>query len=103
MKKISTTFILTLTIAAAGAQTVAAGNSQLYYERYGSAHQSFSQVLQQQPEDAGAWYGLSRAFLLQDESKPGIDSLRQAPATVKDDPFYEVAIGSLLLDQGKKD
>lgn len=91
---------ISLTLAAT-AQTVEQGRQQLYYERYQSAENTFRQVLQQNPTDAEALYGLVQASLLQNKTDVARTALSGAPESLKGEPLYQVATGAVLLQQGK--
>jgi tetratricopeptide (TPR) repeat protein len=103
MKSIILTTILIMGALVSRAQSVEQGNSQLYYERYPSAQQTFETVLKQQPDNGQAWYGLTRAYLLQGELNKAVDAAGTSSASVKSDPWFEAAYGSILLQQNKKD
>lgn len=101
MKKISLT-TLALGIGLLQAQSFEQGQEHIYYERYNSAEAAFHQVLTQDANNAEAWYGLTEAYLLQDEANSAFDSLQKAPDQVKDEPYFKVAQGAALLHLGKK-
>lgn len=100
MKKIILSLSLTTTGFALYAQSAEQAFQQLYYERYQSAENSFRQLLQQDASNAHAWYGLTRTLLL--EEKP-MDTIRYAPASINNEPYYQIALGSFLLNNEKKD
>ncbi|HEU4904064.1 MAG TPA: tetratricopeptide repeat protein [Flavisolibacter sp.] len=101
MKKLFLFFTFLTGVAGLKAQSVEQGKQQLYYERYRSAETTFQQVLKQNPSEAEAWYGLAKTLLLQKQAGKAMDALSQAPAGVKGEPFYQVAYGAVLLQQGK--
>ena len=103
MKKILLSISLMTGAAALHAQSVETANQFYYYERYQSSENGFHTLLKQEPGNAEAWYGLTRAYLAQDEGARAADSLRLAPSDIHSEPFYQVAYGSLLLHQNKKD
>lgn len=82
-------------------QDVNYGNSQLYYERYASAERIFHEALKNHPDDGKAWYGLAKAYLYQNKSKAALDSFQFASASVRQDPYYKVSLGALLLHNNK--
>lgn len=84
------------------AQSVDEGNRQLYYEQFNNAENTFQQVLQQQPANAYAWYGVVKAHLAQSELKAMMEKVQQAPASVQQEPWYMVAKGTALLANGDK-
>jgi tetratricopeptide (TPR) repeat protein len=103
MKKILLSISLMTGAVALHAQSVETANQLHYYERYQSAENNFHTILKQQPTNAQAWYGLTRAYLLQKETDKAADSLHLAPSGIHSEPYYEVAYGSVLLNQNKKD
>lgn len=101
MKKIIITTVFLSATALLHAQ--ADGNRFLYYDRFTSAENTFHQLLQQQPDNAGAWLGLTKAYMGQSEYRKAADSLLAAPPTVKGNPLYQAAYGAALLELDKKD
>lgn len=69
----------------------------LYHERYSSAETVLHQILKNAPTNAEAWYLLTQAYLKQNKTKAITDSLGLAPNEIKDEPYYNVAMGSVLL------
>ena len=69
----------------------------LYYERYVSAESLLHKLLNDDPGNAEAWYLLSEACLHQDKTTTITDTLNLAPQEVKDEPYYNVALGNVLL------
>jgi len=103
MKKIVISLNVILAATVLQAQTTDQGFQQLYYERYQSAEHSFEQAVQQNANDARAWYGLARTYLLENEPQKAENKIHSAPASVLDEPYFEVAHGAVLLYEGKKD
>lgn len=103
MKKIILSASLIVSATALFAQSLETAGRQMYYERYQSAEQSYHTILNQQPNNAQAWYGLTTAYLMQNQAAQAYDSLHKAPAAIGGEPFYQVALGSVLLEQGKTD
>jgi tetratricopeptide (TPR) repeat protein len=101
MKRIFNVTILIFSTGMLYAQSTEQGNQQLYYERYQSAENTFHQVLKSDAGNGEAWYALSKAYLLQGKAAKAADSILLAPASVQDDPYYKVARGLILLQQGK--
>jgi tetratricopeptide (TPR) repeat protein len=85
----------------AAAQTVDEGKSFIQYERYNSAANTLHQVIQKDPANAEAWYWLAHTYAQTDRSAKGLDSLKLAGTTIQDNPLYKVALGQLLLMEGK--
>jgi len=69
----------------------------LYHQRYVSAESFLHKLVNHDPGNAEAWYLLSEACLEQDKTKGITDSLNLAPQQVKDEPYYMVALGNVLL------
>lgn len=103
MKHIFTLFLFISGAASLHAQSLDQGNQYLYHERYQSAEDAFHQVLKQSPEDASAWYGLTKALILQDKWNEARDTIMLAPAPVQSQPLYKAAYGAILLQDGKRD
>lgn len=103
MKKITLLFISITGVYVLKAQSLEQGTQQMYYERYGSAENTLHQALQQDPNNASTWYYLTEDYFLENKPDKANDSIQLAPASVKDDPWYKVAYGNVLLQQGKKD
>jgi tetratricopeptide (TPR) repeat protein len=99
MKKLIFSNVLILAVTVVGAQSLEQANQHLYYERYASAENAFHQVLNSNPNNAEAWVGLTEAYLLQNEVDKLNDSITKAPSSVKSEPYYKVAQGSLLLQK----
>ncbi|HEY0354906.1 MAG TPA: tetratricopeptide repeat protein, partial [Flavisolibacter sp.] len=100
MKKLFIGSGLLLMFSFAGSQSTEQANQYLYYERYQSAENNFHTLLKTQPENAEAWYGLTRTYVLQGKTP---DSVRTAPASISGEPHFQTAMGYLYLAQNKKD
>ena len=84
-------------------QSTEQGNKELYYQKFQTAAKTFQTVLQQKADDSKALYGLVYAYLHNDELDKAKQSIRQAPSSILNDPFYKAALGYVLLAEGKKD
>lgn len=102
MKKIILTLTATVSLLIVSAQNIGQGYQQLYYERYQSAANTFNTILQQQPNNAEALYGLVKAAILQDDIDKAASVLYNA-SSLSTQPYYQVAYGYLLLKENKKD
>ncbi|HEX6168760.1 MAG TPA: tetratricopeptide repeat protein [Chitinophagaceae bacterium] len=81
------------------AQDINEAEDLLYYEKFESAENLLNQLLEDNPENAEAWYLLSEAYH-DGISRPGFKSgLQNAPGGIKDDPYYLVAMGITYLDE----
>lgn len=103
MKRILFLTVLILSFGALSAQSLEQGHQHLYYERYQSAENTYHQVLKQDVNNSGAWYGLVTAYLLQNNPDKASDTIKAAPATIQSDPYYNIACGAALLYQDKKE
>ncbi|MEI6948217.1 hypothetical protein V9K67_13555 [Paraflavisolibacter sp. H34] len=74
-----------------------------YYERYNSAKTAAHALLKADPSRAETWYVLSQAYLPKKETALLKDSLQRAPEDVKKEPYFQVAYGSVLLQEQKAD
>lgn len=101
MKKLVLFTLLTSGALVLKAQSLEQGNQQLYYERYHTAAQTFRSILKANPNDAAAWYGLVKDYVVLNKTQKAVDTLQYAPAGIQDEPYYKVAKGTLLLQQGK--
>jgi tetratricopeptide (TPR) repeat protein len=97
MKKLFFIVGLVTVAASMSAQSVEKANEYLYYERFNSAEKDFQSVLANDPNNDEAWYGLTRAYVLQNQTKSASDKLQSAPASVKDEPYFNAAMGYLYL------
>lgn len=102
MKKGTTLLVCAMISLGATAQTVQDAKKLIYYERYQSASDQLQQIVKAEPANAEAWYLLTRATLQSGDAAAlqGILSQSTAP---RDEPFFQVAYGSYLLNKGNKD
>ena len=100
MKKIMLLISFMITALVLHAQSLEQAFQQLYYERYQSAENSFQQLVKQDPSNAQAWYGLVKTNILKNENA---DTIRLAPSSIFDDPYYQVAYGTFLFKENKPD
>ena len=101
MKKLCLVSILSITSSVLMAQSVNDGKTHLYYDRYNSAADTYQSVVEKEPKNDEAWYGLATALVAQDEVAKAKEALQQAPDPVKDDAYYLVALGEVLLEENK--
>lgn len=99
MKKL---FIIALFLITGNAfsQSVQDGNNQLYYERYTSAENTFSQIIKADALNAEAWFGLVKTYMLTNKDAAAKQALAMAPPSVQEQPLFEVAKGWTLLASG---
>ncbi len=101
MKKIVTIPLLLL-VFSAFAQDINHVEDLLYYKKYESAENLLNQLVKNNPENAEAWYLLSEV----QHSGSELDlknALQNAPANIKDDPYFLIATGKMLLEETKKE
>lgn len=103
MKMIMCSFLMIMISVVAMSQKLDEGKKLIEYERYESAQKYFHDIIQQDQGNAEAWYLLTQAYTLHEGGNTAFDSLRYAPPQIFDDPFFLVANGLNLLNQGKKD
>lgn len=84
------------------AQSLETAHHLYYHERYNSAENEYHSILNQQPEKPEAWLGLTMSYLAEEMPIKAYDTLLKAPATIREEPLYQVALGSALLFQDKK-
>ncbi len=100
MKKGPILLLCTMISLAATSQTVDDAKKMIYYERYKSAWDQLQQIVKADAANAEAWYLLAKANLLLNDAAPLQNLLAQTAPNVKEEPFYQVAYGSLLLHKG---
>src|SRR6187399_1858668 len=101
MKKIVTIPLLLL-VFSAFAQDINHVEDLLYYKKYESAENLLNQLVKNNPENAEAWYLLSEV----QDSGSELDlknALQNAPANIKDDPYFLIVTGKMLLEETKKE
>ena len=85
------------------AQTVDEAKSHLYYGRANSAAGVLHKVVAANPSHAGAWYWLSVAEGEREKRAELRSAIAGAPANIVNDPWFQVAYGNLLMQEGKVD
>lgn len=70
------------------------------YERYNSAAANLRQTLEQTPNNAEAWFWLSRTQLAKDSLQAAKESFGRIPQEIKNDPYILVTQGALQLQEG---
>ena len=101
MKKIVTIPLLLL-VFSAFAQEINHVEDLLYYKKYESAENLLNQLVKNNPENAEAWYLLSEV----QDSGSELDlknALQNAPANIKEYPYFLIATGKMLLEETKKE
>jgi tetratricopeptide (TPR) repeat protein len=103
MKRILLVAIGALLGTALFAQTLDEAKSHLYYGRYNSAADLLTRVVTTNPADGPAWYWLSVAQAERNKPSELRSTIASAPAALASDPWFGVAYGNLLLQEGKTD
>lgn len=98
-KRIIYLFLLLAFYSSVSGQSPAEGAAHYYNQRYIAAEDYFHRSLAQRPDDASAWYWLTRSYLQQDELKKAMDSLPLAPPPVRNNEWFLIAKAALLLAQ----
>jgi tetratricopeptide (TPR) repeat protein len=102
MKKGPILLLCAMMSLGATAQTVQDAKKLIYYERYQSASDQLQQIVKAEPANAEAWYLLTRANL-QSDNPAVLQNILSQNTAPKDEPFFQVAYGSYLLNKGNKD
>ena len=103
MKKVLLLLLASTISLFAISQNVQDAQKFIYYERYKSAENTLHTVLKTDPSNAAAWYWLSQAYLPLNRTAALRDTLLTSSNEVKQNPWYQVAYGHLLLAENKKD
>src|SRR6187401_262247 len=101
MKK-TVTIPFLLLVFSAFAQDINHVEDLLYYKKYESAENLLNQIVKNNPENAEAWYLLSEV----QDSGNELDlknTLQNAPANIKSDPYFLIATGKILLEESKSE
>ncbi len=85
------------------AQSLTKAQQDLTYQRYESAFKELTVLLHTNPDDAQAWWLLTRVMLHDHRVQAAHDMLLLLPAATSQQPFALCAYGAVLLEQQKKD
>ncbi len=100
--------LIIITIAAlamnitAQAQDYKKGIALMQYQRYNSAAENFSALLQQKPDDGAAVYWLSEAFIKNKEPEKAEAMLNKQSATLKAQDIAQVTAARIMIAKDKK-
>jgi tetratricopeptide (TPR) repeat protein len=103
MKKAILVSITTFFSSLLFAQSVEEAKNHLYYGRNHTAAEVLNSVVKANPADAQAWYWLSVAQAEREKPAELRGAIAAAPSSLAGDPWFGVAYGSLLLQEGKTD
>lgn len=103
MKKGFILLLCVITSLVTVSQNIQDAKKFIYYERFKSAEDLLQQLVKADPANAENWYLLSVAALNTNNTAALQNMLSQAPASVKGEPYFQVAYGSFLLEKGNKD
>ncbi len=102
MKSITLIVALVLTVlTGAYAQNADNGKKDLYYQRYQSAEKFFSDLVQQQPNNAEAWLWLVKSYAAQNKIREATSRFASAPAGMESEPHFMIAKGLVNLLNNK--
>jgi len=80
-------------------QDIKTAEDLLYYKKFESAENVLTDLVKKDPGNAEAWYLLTAVPDNIDNDSEFKVSLQNAPADVKDDPYYLIATGSMFLNE----
>ncbi|HEY4065063.1 MAG TPA: tetratricopeptide repeat protein [Puia sp.] len=103
MKKMLFVAVLFFMMGGPRAQSIADARKMLYYERYDGAAHSLQSLLRTDPNNAEAWWLLTRVYLHDGKAQVLHDSLSRMPAAIAQQPFALCAYGQMFLAEHKKD
>ena len=98
MKKLLFIPIL-LIICPAFAQDIRTAEGLLYYKKFESAENLLNELVKKDPGNGEGWYLLSAVSDNADNKLEFKNALQNAPTDVKDDPYYLIATGRMLLNE----
>ncbi|HEY6502398.1 MAG TPA: tetratricopeptide repeat protein, partial [Chitinophagaceae bacterium] len=97
MKILSTLIFSILLSTQMHAQTLDKSREEFYYQRYQSAEVTLHNILKIDPNNAEAWAMLMRTYIQEGKNKEASDSFSLIPEPVKQQPYFHIAAGALLL------
>jgi tetratricopeptide (TPR) repeat protein len=97
MKKIMGFLFLLFIMAHADAQGINDGRMMFLYGRHASADRMFNETVKADPTNADGWYWLVRNSLAADSLDRAKKYAASIPPGIKEEPYIQVAIGSVLL------
>ena len=84
------------------AQSISGVENHIYYKRYTSAQHMLEGILNNNPVNAEAWYLITQSYI-NDNGHALKIRLKNAPDNIRNEPYFKVAQGDLLLLENKKD
>jgi tetratricopeptide (TPR) repeat protein len=103
IKKLTIATCLLLMMGSLRSQSTIEAYRLLYYQRYEGATHLLQSILKADPNNAEAWWLLTRAYLHSGKTNIIRDSLRILPRGNADAPLVLCAYGQVLLQDNKKD
>lgn len=82
------------------AQSLEQGKSSYYHEHFQQAQYFFSTQVQQQPDNAEAWYWLIKSYLADEKLQKAKDSFLLFPSTLQQTPWFYLIQGNIELYGG---
>ncbi|MES1224739.1 MAG: tetratricopeptide repeat protein [Bacteroidota bacterium] len=85
------------------AQTLEDAKKQFYYEKFESSLQTFQQLIKQNPDNGEAWFGLMKSYFALKKPEKITDTVKYAPPSVMNDPYFKIVLGANQLQQNRKE
>ncbi len=101
MKRIILTIAMGMCATVLVAQDLQSIKKNIYYRRYPTAVTQLHQYLDKNPNNAEAWYLLTKTYLLNDRLDAAEDTIKNVPPGITNEPFVHVATGAILLQRGQ--
>jgi len=84
------------------AQSINEVKNDIYYKRYTSAQHILESILSNNPANAEAWYLLTQSYVDENDHTL-LKRLKNAPDNVRNEPYFQIAMGDMLLSDKKND
>lgn len=84
------------------AQSLKQGQDDYLYHRYHNAKDFFHSELKKDANNGEAWFWLVQSYLAANEFQRAKDTLQAAPAGIQEEPWFLVAAGTIMLNEGDK-
>src|SRR5690242_11601118 len=103
MKKKTILFISILYCAGLQAQSVDDAKNLLYYKKFDSAIKTLAELVKTNPDNGEGWLLLTSALVLNNDTKEAVESLKRAPQSLSEDPYFLTAKGLTQLQMNHRD
>lgn len=87
----------------AHSQSLDEGKKDVYYQRFASAENFFSNQLKQNPGNGEALLYLTKTYLLQKDVSRASDLIASAPASLHEEPYFLISKGAVCVSENKVD